>query len=129
MLLDPNRVNEADSDEKTVLHLAAGLGSAPKVQLLLQGGARLSMRDKEGCTPVTTAVKANRSTMGPLLADKSFVNIPDNDGWSPLDWASFAGSEESVAVLLNARAIDRKNKAGMFAIDGAEDELVRHLFI
>jgi hypothetical protein len=78
----------------TVLHLASAYGLTSVVQLLLEKGAKLEARDKQGQTPLHYAVKANKyrsrwygniETALCLSEKGARYNTRDRSGRSPKD--------------------------------------------
>lgn len=60
-------VNASDADGTTALHMAASRGLDGAVQLLVDGGARLEVKNKKGLTPLAGADGAGRTTTAELL--------------------------------------------------------------
>ena len=63
-------VNLQSSTGSTALHIAAALGRLPVVQLLLDRGARLDLRDAEGNSAAALAEKAGHQDIANVLASK-----------------------------------------------------------
>lgn len=60
-LLKDTDINAVSSSNETMLHVAAEHGHLPTIELLLQRGARLDLRDSEGCTALHRAASRGHS--------------------------------------------------------------------
>ena len=104
-----------DTGGNTPLHLAAYDGLPAMVDLLLQSGASISATNKNGMTPLFTAINGNQTgvfrrlleagsdsdlvaitTSGSLLPGGSAVSV-----WTPLLFASSRNQVDTVKLLLN----------------------------
>ena len=82
----------------TALHWAAARGPASCVRLLLDKGALMNLKDKDGDTPLHRAVVNSRMDCVQLLVERGADKTAKrNDGKSPLD---LAGGEGEIAVKL-----------------------------
>ncbi|RSL54692.1 hypothetical protein CEP54_009739 [Fusarium duplospermum] len=86
-------INQAVGDAHwTPLNKAIYYGHEDVVDTLLEGGASLYIQDSDGWTPLMTTIKTRQySTFHKLLrhlkkspAERDVVNIPDDDGITPL---------------------------------------------
>lgn len=91
----------------TPLNKAIWYGNEDVVDALLEGGASLQIKDSDGWTPLMTAIKRGLySTVAKLLshlekdpAKRDVVDMPDNDGTTPLMQLCTGNPRESIACL------------------------------
>lgn len=84
-------VRDVNSD--TPLIRATGSGNARIIQELIAAGADLNMQNDEGLTPLTFALRWRTSRIAPvitLLVEGSNMDLPDNHGYLPQDYAMMA---------------------------------------
>jgi ankyrin repeat protein len=62
-----NEVKIPNKDQTTALHLACLEGNKEAVELLIQSGANVNMRDSEGFTPLFLAIKLENLEIIKLL--------------------------------------------------------------
>ena len=121
-------VGGADVEEKgglsesTPLHEAARVGNKEIVQLLLEHGADVSFKNKDGETPLHAATLELElsdehleylEVVRLLLQRLSDPSSKDNDGTTPLHWVAWSGAKEFVCLLLERGAdVSAKNKNG-----------------
>ncbi|CCX10138.1 Similar to Ankyrin repeat domain-containing protein 50; acc. no. Q9ULJ7 [Pyronema omphalodes CBS 100304] len=105
-----------DCDGLTALFHAARKGHLKTVELLLERGAEVDSKDKNGRTPLSFAAKAYGSfeTVKLLLERGAEVDSKNKNGRTPLSFAANEyGSLETVQLLLERGAeIDWKDKDG-----------------
>ena len=92
-----------------LLHIAAELGEADIVDMLLAGGADMSAVDDDGQTPLHNAVANGRHTAVEKLTARQpcqELRITDNYKMLPLHLACEDGDPLLIALLLGAAAID-----------------------
>src|SRR5690606_12956891 len=95
-------VNAVNAHDETPLMYLAVVGQTERAADLIKRGAQVN---RLGWTPLHYAAsKGHVDTIKLLLANKAIVIAPSPDGTSPLMMAAYAGSEESVRVLLKAGA-------------------------
>ena len=92
----------------TPLHYAVEAGLTDCVELLLQKeGIKVDSVTSNGCTPLYYAVSRSRlEEIKLLIKAKANVNLPDEDGRTPLDIAVMEGQIDIVELLLDAPGID-----------------------
>ena len=78
---------------ETALHLAAWNGNQVVVQLLLDSGADLQIRDKWGCTPLLIASDRKHAKVISLFKNKNKY-----DGRSKR-WRAFTNLDDKVNIL------------------------------
>ena len=127
---------------KTALHLAAGKGLVPVVEMLLAAGAKVDVTDQEGWTPLHDAVTysgadAAQSTAtivrrfcGDLSChDRSFVDRQNMDGETALHMAARFGHKQAVDALLEYwPSLEIRDNDGWIPLHSAvkvEPEIVR----
>ncbi|MDZ4074677.1 MAG: ankyrin repeat domain-containing protein [Hylemonella sp.] len=95
--------------------MAARAGQVGRVAALLDGGAQVNSRDRNGDSPLNmAAAKGNEAMAEVLLKAGADVNLANLAGVTPLMGASFSGKPELVRKLLAAGAriepLDRVKK-------------------
>jgi ankyrin repeat protein len=91
----------------TALHNAAPYGSATLVNVLLDAGANVNVRDVRGMTPLMLAAATDHRGAGvvqALIAKGADVNIKSVAGETALDWARKTGSAATIDSLVKAGA-------------------------
>ena len=116
--------------------LAARGGRVERVVALLQEGAKVNSRDRNGDTPLNmAAAKGNTALADALLQAGADVNLANIAGVTPLMGAAFSANAEIVRKLLaqgaKAEPVDRvkKNAATYAAGSGCSEclvALIRH---
>lgn len=95
-------VNAENRMQETPLMYLAVVGDVKRAQALIKRGANVNHL---GWSPLHYAASKGHADMVKLLvANKAIVNAPSPDGTTPLMMAAYAGSDESVRILLNAGA-------------------------
>ncbi len=131
LLLD-HHANPNASDQP--LLCAVDRGNLSIVDLLLQAGAHINTKAKDGRTALQLAAIGNQLDLIRHLMEKGAdVNARDNEGTSPLDEAVWRGYLEATAILLarGARLNEPQTRSGATPIHQAADRghlpLVRYL--
>ena len=87
------------------LHQAAGNGDIAAVSALIDGGADVNEKDKDGWTPLHIAADKGQTEIAlALIKARADVNAKDEDGWTPLHSAAFLGQTEIALALIKAGA-------------------------
>lgn len=114
--------------------IAARAGNVARVQALLEQGAKVNSRDRNGDSALNmAAVKGNVALVDVLLQADADVNLANIAGVTPLMGATFGGSGELVRKLIAAKAdtapLDRvkKNAATYAAANGCTECLAELL--
>ncbi len=91
---------------------------------LIEKGAKVNDRDKQGHTPLMFAViKDNRTMVKYLVAKGAEINVKNNDGYTPLMLAVQGASYDIVKYLIEQGAdIKVENKEGKTALGIAKDK-------
>ncbi|RSL73504.1 hypothetical protein CEP51_011751 [Fusarium floridanum] len=88
-------VNVRDNMGRMPIHLAA-LNGIRNFEIILENGGDINARDKMGRTALHWAAQSGHKQVVekiiPLLSDKTAINAPDIDGWTPLCWAARGAS-------------------------------------
>ena len=76
-----------------------------EIKSLLNQGANVNVREKDGQTPLHYAAYLNNINIAKLLIDSGAdVNVQDKDGWAPLRWATHNGHPEIAKLLIEYEA-------------------------
>lgn len=105
----PVDLNRADSEGRTPLQVAAGVGNIEILRRLLgQPGIDVNRPGVDQCTPLHIAVLANNlEAVRLFLAQPGIdVNLPNGEGITPLVSAVFEASAEMVQTLLDHGGTD-----------------------
>ena len=114
--------------------MAARVGQVGRVTALLEEGAKVNSRDRNGDSPLNmAAAKGNTALVDVLLKAGGDVNLANLAGVTPLMGAAFSGNADIIRQLLAAGAkiepLDRvkKNAATYAAGNGCVDCLAELL--
>ncbi len=90
----------------TLVEVAAELGDAPMLNLLLDKGASArSVNERDGRTPLHAAAVGNcTSTAELLIRHGAELEVPDAVGFTPLHLAAWQGASEVAVLLLKHKA-------------------------
>lgn len=122
MLLNKTfNLNLQDSGGYTPLMWAADFGITDLVSLLIERKAAVDIRDNQGCTALTWAIKGRSSdvynNVKILVRAGCHINIFDDNGYTPLMWAAEYGFTEVVSLLIEKQAdVNLKDNNGNTAI-------------
>ena len=118
----------------TVLHDAASEGRLTIAEILLDAGANVNVRNKDGETPLYWAAKKGRTDLARLLLErKADPNLQESiKQRTPLHEAAFRGYQEITELLVangaNINAHDKAGKSPLFyATDEGHNEIVEQL--
>ncbi len=100
---DPNAVGEPEG--VTPVWLAASVGQAESLALLLEAGGNPNWVEEAGWTPLHVACEeGHRDVVERLLAQGAKPNVQDHEGWTPLMVAVRGGHLGLVQLLLKRGA-------------------------
>lgn len=99
-------------DKDNALIVAADWGREEVVELLIQHGANVNIKDSDGVTPLVIATRNKFYTvLEVLLRNGANMNLWDDNGKTALDAAIGNGNREIVKMLLSSGA-EIKSKSG-----------------
>lgn len=96
------------------LWIAVIEGHEKAVEILLNNGAKVDVKDDHDQTPLFWAARGGREAIARLLLKSGAkVNVVDDLGWTPLMWAARKGSEAVGKLLLdNGADVNYKDRFG-----------------
>lgn len=99
-------INAKNNEGITALHLAVGEKCEYTIRLLLELRADCFARDNQGRSIIHTCIWKNTTKYFKLLHhyNKEIVNIPDNFGIKPINYAAFMGKKSLVIEMLDVGA-------------------------
>lgn len=118
-------VNTKDvTTEETALHIATRRRDVPWMALLVQRGAQVNVRDREGVTPLVIASNLGFVEGVQFLVDqKARLDDANDAGETPLISAVHRRNIELLRILLKAGANpDRRDNSGRSARDYARED-------
>ena len=112
--------DERELEDSTPLHAAALANARQTAEVLLQNGADINAKAKDGTTPLHAAALANaRQTAEVLLQNGADANAKDEDGTTLLHAAALANARQTAEVLLqngaDANARDKDGTTPLYA--------------
>lgn len=102
-------IDYQDSLERTLLHhaISSSVDSYWKVEQILQHNPRVNIRDSQGITPLTAAVRTGKFMLVELLGNRGAdPNIYDLRSDGPLLWAAYYGYLDIVVFLVEELGAD-----------------------
>jgi ankyrin repeat protein len=106
-----------DREGLAPIHHAARHGRSAMIEALRDAGANMAATDKQGRTTMHFAVRTMwasqiEDVFGKFLRPgaEHKVNIPDNDGWTPLHWACMINDANLINLLLNLCETDTSRR-------------------
>lgn len=104
--------NIADRNDVTPLQLAANLGWADGVEILVKAGANVDQPNETGETPLIAAIhRRDAALVRTLLAAGANPDRSDNSGRNALDYAKLLGPQSAIMVELDKARAERKTRA------------------
>ncbi|MHC4112342.1 MAG: ankyrin repeat domain-containing protein [Planctomycetota bacterium] len=113
------KINPISDLGNTPIHYAT---NAEIAELLIDNGANIYYRNKEGCSPLHNAVKGGHSDVAKLLiANRAYVTVKNNQGTSLLHAAAITKQKEMIELLIaEGVSVNAKDRAGMTPAQLAE---------
>lgn len=106
-LLNEGFDTNAKRDGYTALMYSAGLGNLDLMELLIEKGAYINVKDKDGNTALMYAACEGRVDVVKWLIGKgAYINVKGHDNKTALIYASSKDKPEVVKVLLSIKDID-----------------------
>ncbi|KAI1767480.1 ankyrin repeat-containing domain protein, partial [Hypoxylon sp. FL1150] len=106
-LKDKDKLNVKDDEGLAPIHAAARSGRGTLITALCKHGANVSERDSQGRTIMHHAVRSfTASDFKDVFEDfielraDNYINVADDDGWTPLHWACRGAQTEIVSSLV-----------------------------
>ncbi len=107
----PRTMRQTDRGGRTPLHVAAYLGRADMVKVLLERGADQNVTDNSGLTPVQIAVSEGYVEVTRLFLENELeINKPLQDGLTLLDFARAKPGNDDVIKLLRSEGAKTKQE-------------------
>ncbi len=108
---DINALTSCNDDNWALLHYAVYYGNFDMVGFLIDKGANIEIRSKEGKTPLHLAVEEAKQNIINLLLDRGAdIEAKNNDGRTPLYLAAY-NNDSGVIELLCSRIKTKSNDA------------------
>ncbi len=102
----PNTIKARDTSLNTPLHYSARAGSREGCIFLVNRGADMNAVNRDGRTPLMTAIQSNSLTaVNALLALGASVNVRDTSGFSPLHLSVQSGALPITQLLVKMKSI------------------------
>ncbi|MBQ0052425.1 MAG: ankyrin repeat domain-containing protein [Treponema sp.] len=111
-------VNQKDMYGDTILHVATMSGSPVNaLQLLVNSGAAVNERNKQGVTPIEIAIEHQlKEQVAFYAANGADIYAEDMDGNSPLSKALDCPTPEMLEMLVSEKNITSKDSSGNTAL-------------
>ena len=114
--ITPNRLNAANENGWTPLMNLARYATAEDCKKLIDAGADINARNKDGSTALMLATcngEDGETVCDLLLKAGAGINEKNNDGWTPLMWAARNSTLGVCKIMIGAGAdIDARKKDG-----------------
>lgn len=125
----------ADMNGNTPLHLAASKGTSANIRALLEAGANVNQRNKQGRTALSNAASFGHADAVAALLSAPDVdpNVTDHMGYTPLVRAVSKRHEATVLHLIRDKrtiphaTAEGKDTALMAAVKRGYDDFVRYI--
>jgi ankyrin repeat protein len=101
------KVNIADLDGDTPLHMTALYGDITNVEELIRLGAKVNIQNNHGDTPLHTAVmEGNMAVSQNLIKNGANVVIQNKNGHTPLHLAALSGKNPNIECIKSLMTLD-----------------------
>ena len=118
--ITPNRLNAANENGWTPLMNLARYATAEDCKKLIDAGADINARNKDGSTALMLATcngEDGETVCDLLLKAGAGINEKNNDGWTPLMWAARNSTPGVCKIMIGAGAdINARKKDGSTAL-------------
>jgi ankyrin repeat protein len=105
LLLEKGADPNSPAGDSSLLHVTAKLGDRHAIEILLDRGARIEAKDKDGRTALhLTASNGHEATARLLLERGAEIESTENDGQTALHLAARNGHVDTVRLLLDREA-------------------------
>ena len=127
--IDCEQINERDDYHYTALILAAIRGHSTSIEVLIQHGADVNIKNSNGNTALIQAADNGRLTsVDILLQHCADANIQNDSGYTALVYAANANHSDCVNMLLQNNAdVNLKNSSGQTAYDLATTDVIKNM--
>ena len=100
-------INAKNNEGLTALHIAVSEKCEYTIRLLLEMRADCFVTDKQGRSIIHTCIWKNTTKYFRLLHhyNKEIINLPDNYGIRPINYAAFMGKKDLVIEMLDVGAL------------------------
>ncbi len=119
-LLEKNLdINQQNNDGNTSLHLAVMKFEVPLIKTLIEHGADITKENNKSMSPQTLAlpIKLDLNDLKSKASEIVDVNARDEDGWTPLFWATKENNLQKINSLLDQGAdINAQDQFGSTAL-------------
>ena len=116
-----------DNCRRTALHLAALSGVSTNIEVLLEAGADVNAKTKDGRTALQLSIVTGTSD-NLIIKAGADINVSDEDGSTPLHWAAktafgtSANLQALIAAGVNEKAKDNRGKTACYYAQKNKDE-------
>ena len=119
--------NKGGEWNNTALMCAAFNGHSTSIEILIQHGAELNVKDNDGDTALIDAARYGHSTsIEILLQHGTKLNVKNNKGNTALICAARKGHSTSIEILIKHSAdVSLKNNNGKTAHDRAKNKKIK----
>jgi len=95
--------NISDECGVTPLHIASSFGVVPLIDLLIDNGAWINVRDSDGDSPIFYAIRESKSNIVERLVMDFGVNLEDTneDGETPLEFCRAIGDQDMENLIIS----------------------------
>nr|XP_034977273.1 ankyrin-3-like [Zootoca vivipara] len=122
-ILKENDINAVNSEDETLLHIAAAHGHIEIIDYLIGKGAKLEVKDKKGRTPLHRAAeRGHGEAVKMLLQSGANMYTLDQEGKSPLHLAHQNHHTHVLKSILKEEARRHKNQHNFLHMAALRDD-------